>query len=385
LSDIFISYASADRDKARRIARIFEERGHSVWWDRTIPPGREFDEVIQEAIAAAKCAVVLWSKTSVKSKWVKTEAAEAESRDVLVPVRIDETPLPLEFKRIQTADLSSWNGERHHPELANLIGSVEQLVRGEAPPPRMREPPEEHRRSTRFVAPVIGFLLVAVGGWAAYHYVAVGDKQEAKPTASLVSGSDKVASEPNPPAADRTDTSPARSVAPAPPAPAPEAPPEKRDSAALVSQTDFGKGRKRINLLAAENGGQVLVASSDAWAKMVDGDENQYVYIGSGEGVYAFKDEQPAVFDMFTVLIKETNEFNLNEFELLSGNDSPLGRFDSIGKFKTQNGKLFKTPFQEFAFPAVRARYLKVRSLTNHQNERGGAHGYEFRLLGYPE
>jgi hypothetical protein len=158
--------------------------------------------------------------------------------------------------------------------------------------------------------------------------------------------------------------------------------PEKRDIAALISQTDFGKGRKRTNLLAAENGGQILVAASDAWVKMIDGDENISAYIDNGEAVYAFKDERPAVFDMFAVLIRETNEFNLNEFELFSGNESPLGRFDSIGKFKTQNGKLFKTPFQEFAFPAVRARFLKVRSLSNHRGERSVVYAYEFQLLG---
>ena len=77
MSDIFVSYASADRDRARAVAQALTDQGWAVWWDRTIPPGRQFDEVIEEALDSARCVVVLWSKASVASQWVKTEAAEA--------------------------------------------------------------------------------------------------------------------------------------------------------------------------------------------------------------------------------------------------------------------------------------------------------------------
>ncbi len=380
MSDLFISYASADREKARLIARVFEERGHSVWWDRTIPPGREFDEVIQEAIERAKCAIVLWSKTSVKSKWVKTEASEAEARDVLVPARIDETALPLEFKRIQTADLSSWEGKLDHPELLNVVASVEQLLRGEGPPPHAL-PARHTRRAVRsWLAPLLGALLVSVAGWFAYRY-ATSEKHEAKNVAASLNSTEK-GSVGNPPVTliERTRSEPAL-VEPAT-SPTASAQSERRGVQAGVSQTDSGKGHQRINLLARENGGQILVATSDSWAKMIDGDDTQWDYIHNGEGVFAFKDEKPATFDMFTVMIRETSDGNLNEFELLSGNDTPLGRFDSIGKFKTQNRKLFKTPFQEFAFPSVRAKYLKVRALSNHRGQPALIQGYEFELLG---
>ena len=124
MSDIFLSYASADRDRAQRIAAVLEAQGWSVWWDRTIPPGSTFDEVIEEALDAARCVVVLWSKTSVASDWVKTEAAEAARRKILVPALIDEVKIPLEFRRVQAANLSDWHGDTQYPELAILFRSI---------------------------------------------------------------------------------------------------------------------------------------------------------------------------------------------------------------------------------------------------------------------
>jgi hypothetical protein len=35
ISDIFLSYASVDRERARLTAGILESQGWSVWWDRT--------------------------------------------------------------------------------------------------------------------------------------------------------------------------------------------------------------------------------------------------------------------------------------------------------------------------------------------------------------
>jgi TIR domain len=50
MADIFISYASQDRDRAKALADALAAQGSSVWWDRVIPPGRVFDEVIEEAL-----------------------------------------------------------------------------------------------------------------------------------------------------------------------------------------------------------------------------------------------------------------------------------------------------------------------------------------------
>jgi ankyrin repeat protein len=110
------------------LVQVFEQQGWSVWWDRQILPGKTFDEVIEEALGKARCVVVLWSETSVRSEWVKTEAAEAAQRDILVPILLDPVKIPLEFRRIQAARLIGWKGEQTHPEFLQLLQAVSRLL-----------------------------------------------------------------------------------------------------------------------------------------------------------------------------------------------------------------------------------------------------------------
>ncbi|GAB4284406.1 MAG: hypothetical protein Kow0092_38860 [Deferrisomatales bacterium] len=128
MSDIFLSYAHADRDAARALAARLEQEGWSVWWDRKIPPGRSFSQVLEEALGSARCVVVLWSRASVGSDWVQTEAAEGRARGVLVPVRVEEAELPLEFKRIQAADLVGWREGSPGPEFAQFLEAVRRVL-----------------------------------------------------------------------------------------------------------------------------------------------------------------------------------------------------------------------------------------------------------------
>jgi formylglycine-generating enzyme required for sulfatase activity len=124
MSDIFISYSSEDRGKAKDIAEALVEQGFSVWWDRSILPGETFDTVIEEELDAANCVIVLWSHTSVSSDWVKTEASEGDRRGILIPVLIDDAKIPLEFRRMQAADLKDRVGKLPHPGFDNLLKAV---------------------------------------------------------------------------------------------------------------------------------------------------------------------------------------------------------------------------------------------------------------------
>jgi hypothetical protein len=124
MSDIFLSYARADRDKAAGLAGALERRGWSVWWDNDIPAGKTWAEVIQRALEDARCVVVLWSPASVRSHWVNTEAREGLRRNVLVPVLLEALAMPLEFRSLQAADLAGWPEVAADEELAKLFAAV---------------------------------------------------------------------------------------------------------------------------------------------------------------------------------------------------------------------------------------------------------------------
>lgn len=128
MSDIFLSYKSEDKKKAQKIAKALEQKGYSVWWDRVIPPGRTFDDVIEENLDASKCVVVLWSGKSVKSKWVITEAGEGDSRGILIPVFIEKVKPPLAFRRIEAAELIEWDGKLPNHEFNLLLESVSTIL-----------------------------------------------------------------------------------------------------------------------------------------------------------------------------------------------------------------------------------------------------------------
>jgi hypothetical protein len=142
LSDIFISYAREDLDKARELARFLSEestREWSVWWDRALLPGMSYDEVIERELNTAKAVVVLWSNASLPSTWVRNEAREGLRRNVLVPAFVEPIAPPLEFRNVHGAILSRWPLEPHDEELMTLYRALERLIgspRTDAPAPR---------------------------------------------------------------------------------------------------------------------------------------------------------------------------------------------------------------------------------------------------------
>jgi hypothetical protein len=54
MTDIFLSYASEDRERASKLASSLEACGWSVWWDRKIIAGQTFDQVIEHELETAK-------------------------------------------------------------------------------------------------------------------------------------------------------------------------------------------------------------------------------------------------------------------------------------------------------------------------------------------
>jgi TIR domain len=100
-----------------RLAKALEAHGRSVWWDRDILAGQDFSELISAQLAQARIVIVLWSKTSVRSQWVRDEAREAAERGVLVPILLDVTEPPIGFRSIHSM--------RWDEGLEQLLASIE--------------------------------------------------------------------------------------------------------------------------------------------------------------------------------------------------------------------------------------------------------------------
>jgi adenylate cyclase len=109
MADVFVSYARADKARVAPLVAAIEARGWSVWWDPEISPGKEFDDEIDTELQAAKAVLVVWTPTSVVSRWVRGEARDAAERGILVPVRFDQARLPIDVRAIHTTDLDEWN------------------------------------------------------------------------------------------------------------------------------------------------------------------------------------------------------------------------------------------------------------------------------------
>jgi hypothetical protein len=130
MSEIFVSYAREDRPRVQRLADVLATQGWSVWWDRLLDPGTPFDRVIERKLEEARCVVVVWSRTSVESNWVRAEAGDGLARGILIPVRVDSAALPLEFRRIETADLSSHDPDEVSSQLERFVKGVRRVLEG---------------------------------------------------------------------------------------------------------------------------------------------------------------------------------------------------------------------------------------------------------------
>ncbi|HKY10123.1 MAG TPA: TIR domain-containing protein, partial [Candidatus Binatia bacterium] len=120
--------ASEDRGRAQMLATVLSNHGWSVWWDRKIPLGKSYDEVIENALAQAKCVIVLWSAVSVASEWVRNEASEGRRRQILVPVFIEPVDAPLAFRLLNGANLIDWQLHAGHQEFDKLTERVTELL-----------------------------------------------------------------------------------------------------------------------------------------------------------------------------------------------------------------------------------------------------------------
>ncbi len=169
MASVFLSYSREDLERICPLAAALERAGHDVWWDRHIAGGEEFSGVIEEALESAQVVVVAWTAASVRSAWVRDEAAAGRDSNRLVPVTLDGCLSPLGFRQFQTIDLSSWRGRTGSKAINPLLAAIDKAAKraiGEKPvvPPKPSRPHRSVFSPRAAVAAGVALLLLLGSG-----------------------------------------------------------------------------------------------------------------------------------------------------------------------------------------------------------------------------
>ena len=169
MADIFIGYASRNRETIEMLADAIEAAGYTVWWDRQITGGAEFSKDIERELNAARAVIIVWSDASRGSPWVLDEAAVARDQGKLVPISLDTEPPPMGFRQYQAVDFSLWDKSANGAAFVSLVRAVEARLSGVAPDhvTPQNETPKAESKSRRWM--MLGLLAVVLTvSWVAF-------------------------------------------------------------------------------------------------------------------------------------------------------------------------------------------------------------------------
>jgi TIR domain len=166
-TQVFLSYAREDRASAQALAAALGADGHGVWWDRELEGGSDFAAEIERQLAQTRVAVVLWSAASVQSGFVRDESSRARDSGKLLPVRIEDVPLPLGFGTLHTLDLLDWDGNADDEACVALRDAVKRHLGAAALPRPLAALPiaKARQRWHTPAAILVATAAVAAGAW----------------------------------------------------------------------------------------------------------------------------------------------------------------------------------------------------------------------------
>ena len=179
---VFFSYARADQKQAKRVIAALEAAGCELWWDGLLEGGDTYLPTTEAALEGADAVVVLWSKTSIGSHWVRDEATVGRDRRCLVPLSLDGSMPPLGFRQFQLVDIAQWNGRANALEIERIVKAISAFA-GRAPVPKPSTP-ALNRRSW-LVGGAVGVLAVAGGGLTFWKWQTPGKDMDGESVAVL--------------------------------------------------------------------------------------------------------------------------------------------------------------------------------------------------------
>jgi len=155
----FISYSTKDQEFADRLHADLQNKGVRCWFaPHDVQSGKKLHEQIDEAIRMHERLLLILSRDSMASEWVKTEVRKARKRErvekkrVLFPVRLvsfdavrdwelfdadDGKDLATEIREYYIPDFSEWkNHDSYQKEFEKLLRDLRTKVWG----PREKTP-----------------------------------------------------------------------------------------------------------------------------------------------------------------------------------------------------------------------------------------------------
>ncbi len=106
---LFISYCHDDSEIVYLMVSLLKAAEVRILWDQAIRPGQKWQDVLLDWLIEADLAFIFWSAHAAKSDWVATEYELLTSQDekALIPVLLDDSPLPTELGRRQAIDMGT--------------------------------------------------------------------------------------------------------------------------------------------------------------------------------------------------------------------------------------------------------------------------------------
>jgi hypothetical protein len=147
-----------------------------------------------------------------------------------------------------------------------------------------------------------------------------------------------------------------------------------------LSEKEFAQelakaGPREANLLAAENGGQLIAAANMSFQALIDGksgEAGEATQLDPGdEAIFGFKGGKTVLLKKFAVPVFQASIGNCKTIEFFVSTTGPGGPHTSIGTFETTNLVFAGNPYQEYVLPEpVKAKYVKVKVHATHGSSR---------------
>jgi len=126
---LFISYSSAEKQECQKVIEYIKQKGYEVWLaPDDIPAGKDYADVIPDAIRNCEAFIILLSEKSQRSKWVPKELDQAiTASKTIVPFHMDDSKYTdaFDFRLSNVQRIEAYGRDEDAlAELGTILGKI---------------------------------------------------------------------------------------------------------------------------------------------------------------------------------------------------------------------------------------------------------------------